>query len=328
MKVVIVLYHRFQLWNAPDWFAPRLKKDFPQLNVIHLRKYEGIEEALGDAEVAIAWSIRPQQLSAAHKLRWIHSPAAAVHQLLFPELIESDVTLTNAREVHGPVVAEHVIAQIFALAKKLPQAVRLQKKKIWGQESLWRDQPSPREVMGSTLGLVGLGSIGREVAKRAAALSMRVIAVREHPEKGTAPGVEHVYRSDQIDQLLQQSDYVVLAAPITALTASLMNAERLACMKTGSSLINVSRGSLVDESALVAALKRGRLASAALDVFSKEPLEAESPFWEMENVLVTPHSAAITGKLWERHYALISENMRRYLADKPLLSVVDKRAGY
>src|SRR5207302_458207 len=125
--------------------------------------------------VTISWSLRPEQFLAANKLCWIHSPAAAVHQLLFPELVNSDVVLTNAREVHGPVVAEHVMAQILALAKKLPQAIRLQPRHIWGQESMWTKKLPPREIAGATLTLVGLGSIGREVAKKASVLGMRVI---------------------------------------------------------------------------------------------------------------------------------------------------------
>src|SRR5437764_2974321 len=146
MKVLVVLYHRFELWNAPSWFTVRLKQDFPQLEIVHLATYDGIETYLPDAEIAITWSLRPEQFKLARKLRWIHSPAAAVHQLMFPELINSDVILTNAREVHGPVVAEHVMAQIFALAKKLPQAVRLQQQHIWGQEEMWTRKQPPREL--------------------------------------------------------------------------------------------------------------------------------------------------------------------------------------
>ena len=328
MKLVIVLYHRFELWNAPEWLVPRLEHDFPQLEITHLPRYEGVEEALRDAEIAITWSLRPEQFKAARRLRWIHAPAAAVHQLLFSELVESNVLLTNAREVHGPIVAEHVIAQIFALAKKFSQAVHLQASKIWGQEALWREKPPPSEVMGATLGLIGVGSIGREVAQRAAALGMRVIAVREHTGKGSPPGVERVYGPEDLDTLLSRSDYVVLAAPVTPATRQLINAERLKKMKPGSYLINVSRGPLVDEEALLLSLEQGRLGGAALDVFSKEPLPRESGLWDMKNVLVTPHTAAITAKLWERHYALIAENLRRYLAHEPLLALVDKRVGY
>src|SRR5437588_13126924 len=113
MKLLIVLHHRFELWNVPAWFAEKLRAEFPQVEVVHLNSYDGVEEQLRDAEIAITWSLRPEQFKAAPKLRWIHSPAAAVHQLIFPELVTSDVVLTNAREVHGPVVAEHVIALIF-----------------------------------------------------------------------------------------------------------------------------------------------------------------------------------------------------------------------
>ena len=328
MKLLIVLHHRFELWNAPPWLAQRLQQEFPQFEIVHLDTYEGVEAHLRDAEVAIAWSIRPEQFLAARKLRWIHSPAAAVHQLMFPELINSDVVLTNAREVHGPVVAEHVIAQIFALAKKLPQAVRFQQQRIWGQESMWTRKPAPREIAGATLGLIGLGSIGREVARRASALGMRIIAVREHAEKGTAELVEAVLPPAQLDEFLAQADYVVVAAPLTPSTRALINADRISRMKPAACLINVSRGPLVDEAALADALRTGQLAGAALDVFSQEPLPADSPLWNLENLLITPHTAAVTGRLWDRHYALIRENLRRYLAHEPLLAVVDKRKGY
>ena len=328
IKVLIVLYHRFELWNAPSWLPRRLRSEFPQIELTHLARYEGVEEAVRDAEVVIAWSLRPEQFQAAKCLRWIHSPAAAVHQLMFPELVKSEVVVTNARGVHGPVVAEHVLAQIFAMAKMLPLAVRLQQKHSWGQEALWRGRPRLREVAGATLGLVGLGSIGREVAQRAAALGMRVIAVREHPEKDRPANVAAVFGLAQLEDLLSESDYVVLAAPLTPETKGLMNAERLLRMKSGACLINVSRGPLIDDSALVSALQEKKIGGAALDVFTEEPLAADSPFWELENVLITPHTAAVTEKLWDRHYALIKENLRRYLAGEPLLAMVDKAKGY
>ncbi len=313
MKLVIVLSHRFDLWNAPDWLAERLRAEFPQLEIVHLKSYERAAEELRDAEIAIAWSIRPEQLKAAARLRWIHAPAAAVHQLMFPALVESDIVLTNARSVHGPVVAEHVMAQIFALARKIPDAVRLQQKHIWGQQILWDEKPGPREVAGATLGIVGLGSIGSEVAMRARALGMRVIAVRKHPEKGSGPA-DRVLSPAQIEDLLAESDYVVLAAPLTGQTSGLMNATRLGKMKPDACLINVSRGLLIDEAALADALRHRRLAGAALDVFPKEPLAPDSLLWDLQNLLITPHTAAVTGKIWQRHYTLIRENLCRYLA--------------
>ena len=179
MKLLIVLRHPFELWNPPDWVATRLRQDFPQVEVVHLKDYAGIDEQIRDAEIVIAWSLRPEQIKSARNLRWVHSTAAAVHQLIFPELVASDIVLTNARDVHGPVVAEHVIALVFALAKRIPQAIRLQQKHVWGQKLMWETLPHPREIAGATLGLVGLGSIGCAVATHAFALGMRVIAVRE-----------------------------------------------------------------------------------------------------------------------------------------------------
>jgi phosphoglycerate dehydrogenase-like enzyme len=328
MKVLIVLHHRFELWNAPPWLTSRLKQDFPQLEIAHLATYDGIETHLPDAEVAITWSLRPEQSTYARKLRWIHSPATGVHQLMFPELINSDVILTNAREIHGPVVAEHVIALIFALAKKLPDAVRFQCKHEWGQERMWHSRPRPREVSGTTLGLLGLGSIGREVATRAAALGMRVVAIREHPEKGGPPSVERVVAPGQIDLILAESDYVAVTAPLTARTRNLIDSARLGKMKPQACLINVSRGPLVDKEALVRALREGRIGGAALDVFEREPLPRDSELWDLNNLLVTPHTAGLTEKLWDRHYLLIYENLRRYLNHEPLLALVDKRKGY
>jgi phosphoglycerate dehydrogenase-like enzyme len=326
-KLLIFVHHPFDQWNAPAWFPKRLQQLFPQVNVVNLPDYKRVDEEIVDAEIAIAWSIRPEQIAAAKRLRWIHSPAAAVHQLIFPELVNSDIILTNAREVHGPVVAEHVIALIFALAKKIPDSVRLQEKHVWGQQILWDELPRVREVAAATLGVIGLGSIGRPVVKRAKALGMRVIAVREHPEKGSE-GADTVFGPPQIDEVFRQADYIVLAAPVTASTKAIANAERLALVKPDACLINVGRGQLVDEPALAAALREKRIGGAALDVFPKEPLAADSPLWDVQNLLITPHTAALTDKLWERHYTLFSENLRRYLSGQPLLAVVDKRKGY
>jgi phosphoglycerate dehydrogenase-like enzyme len=326
-KLLIFVHHPFDQWNAPDWFPTRLQREFPQVSVVSLPDYDHVDEEIVDAEIVVSWSIRPEQIASAKTLRWIHSPAAAVHQLMSPELVNSDIILTNAREVHGPVVAEHVIALIFALAKKIPGSVRLQEKHVWGQQILWDEPPRVREVAGATLGIVGLGSIGRAVVKSAKALGMRVIAVREHPEKGSE-GADAVFGAAQIDEVFRQADYIVLAAPVTPNTTAIANAERLSLMKPDACLINVGRGQLVDEPALAFALREKKIGGAALDVFPIEPLAADSPLWDVPNLLITPHTAALTDKLWERHYELFSENLRRYLAGQPLLAVVDKQRGY
>jgi phosphoglycerate dehydrogenase-like enzyme len=328
MKVLLLIHHRLDLWQVPTWFVTRLKAEFPQIEVVHLNSYDSAGEHLRDAEILFTISLRPQQFAVARQLRWIHAASAAVHQLLFPEIVQSDVVITNSREVHGPVVAEHVIALVFALARKIPQAAIMQRNRVWGQATIWNEGPRPREISGATLGLIGVGSIGRDVAKKASSLGMRVIAAREHVEKETPEGIVEVFASSQLDDFLSQADYVVLAAPLTPATQGLMNAARFAAMKADSYLINVGRGPQVEEAALVDALRKKRIAGAALDVFEREPLPPESPLWGLNNLLITPHTAGLTEKLWQRHYERFSENLRRYLAHQPLLFVVDKDKGY
>jgi phosphoglycerate dehydrogenase-like enzyme len=328
MKLLIVVHHRFELWRVPQWFSEKLTQEFPQLEIVHLDSYDGAEDHLRQSEIVFTISLRPDQLAAAINLRWIHAPTAAVHQFLFPELVNSNVLLTNSTEVHGPVVAEHVMALVFALAKKIPQAVRFQEKRVWAQEKMWNASPHQREVAGATLGLIGLGSIGLRVARMASALGMRVMAVREHVEKGTPEGVNAVFAPAALNDMLGQSDFVVIAAPLTPETRGLMNASRLAAMKPDAYLINVGRGPQVDEIALADALRNRRIAGAALDVFEQEPLPPDSRLWDLENLLITPHNGSITDKLWPRHYKLFSENLRRYLTHQPLLFPVDKRKGY
>jgi phosphoglycerate dehydrogenase-like enzyme len=328
MKLLIVVHHRFELWRVPAWFVSRLHDEFPQLEITHSESYEAVEQDLRDAEIIFTISLRPEQFALCRKLRWIHAPTAAVHQFLFPELIQSDVILTNSTEVHGPVVAEHVMALVFALAKKIPQAAALQQKHIWGKEKIWKEGAPPVEIAGATLGLVGVGSIGGRVARMASAVGMSVIAVREHVEKGKPEGVQAVFPPEQLDEVLRQSDFVVLAAPLIAATEKLISAERLSSMKSTAYLINVGRGPQVDEAALAEALRTRQIAGAALDVFEREPLPEDSPLWNLENLLITPHTAGVTNKLWYRHYQLFSGNLRRYLAGEPLQHAVDKRRGY
>jgi phosphoglycerate dehydrogenase-like enzyme len=197
-------------------------------------------------------------------------------------LVNSNIVVTNSREVHGPVVAEHVMALIFALAKKIPRTARLQQKHSWGQEVIWNEGPRRREIAGSTLGLTGVGSIGRRVAQMAAAVGMCVIAVREQVERGSPEGVQAVFAPSALDEMLKQCDFVVLAASLIAATHGLINADRLAVMKPGACLIHVGRGAQVDEAALVEALRTRRIAGAALDVFDGEPLPPESPMESRE----------------------------------------------
>ena len=327
VKVLLAIHHRFELWNAPDWLGARLRQSFPQHTFVQLNGLDRLAKEIADAEVLVGWQLRPEQFKAARRLRWIHATTAAVHQLMFPDLISSDVRVTNSTEVHGPVVAEHAIALLFALAKGFSSVVKFQEKRHWGQQDLWRSAMRPRELAGATLGVIGLGAIGRQSVRLAKALGMRVIAVREHPELG-GEGADLVLGPAQLHQMLAQAEYVLLAAPLTAKTEALFGDAAFAKMRADACFVNVSRGALVDEAALERALRARKIRAASLDVFQTEPLPADSRLWGLDNLLITPHSAALTEKLWERHLARISENLRRYQAGEALLGEVDKRRGY
>jgi phosphoglycerate dehydrogenase-like enzyme len=327
MKVVLFQQHKFELWNPPPWVLKELQERFPQLRVVHPGTPEDLSRELHDAEVAIGSTLPPLELARAGQLKWVHSPAAAVHQFMVPEFIASPARLTNGREVFGETVGEHVIALILALARQLPVCLRFQAQKVWGQQLLWNSNARPRTIAGATLGLVGLGAIGSAVARRAKALGMDVLAVRKHPEK-RAENVSALYSPQEISTLLSQSDFVVLAAPVTPESRRVIDASRLAQMKPTACLINVGRGALVVEVALAKALQEKQIAGAALDVFEEEPLPADSPLWALDNLLITPHCAGFIDNLWERHVEEISANLKRYLAGQPLVGLVDKTLGY
>src|SRR4051812_13708570 len=258
MKLLILAHHRFALWNAPTWFAERLRADFPQLEVTHLQTYDHIARELPTANIFLGWSLKPEQLALAKNLRWIHSPAAAVHALLSPELAATNIVVTNSSSVHGPVVAEHALAIMLALAKRIPQATRYQDQHIWSQQLLWDDTPRPRELAGSTVALIGYGAIGKKVAELAQAFGMKIIAVRQHPDRPATFSSGHsekpqsadeetaitVYGTEKLNEALAAADFVVLAAPLTPKTRHLLNADRIRRMKPTAYLINVARGPL------------------------------------------------------------------------------------
>lgn len=326
-KLVIVIKSNFSLWNPPRWFAPDLQAQFPQIRVVLLDSYRDLDREIVDAEILVSYSLRPSQLLAAKQLRWMHCHAAGVSQLMFPEMISSPVVLTNGSAVMAEPVAEHTVAMMLALAKRIPSALDYQQQGVWGQEQIYGQQPPPLDLSGATLGMVGLGAIGREVVKRVRAFGMRVVAVKRDASRG-GEVADRVLGPGGLHELLAESDYVVLAVPESAATMSLIGAAELACMKPTAYLINIARGTLVDETALVEALKQGRIAGAGLDVTAVEPLPAGSPLWTAPNLLLTPHLAAATERLWRRHYEVIAGNLARYLAGEPLLDLVDKSAGY
>jgi phosphoglycerate dehydrogenase-like enzyme len=297
------------------------------MRVVHLPNYDRLPAELGDTDIFVGYSLRAEQLKDAKKLKWIHSTAAGVKQLMYPELRESEILVTNPIGVFSVPMAEHTIGLLLALARNFPDSVRQQDRARWSQQELW-DQPQHlTELNGQVLLIVGYGSIGREVAKRAKAFDMRVWGVTRSGE-GDHTHVEKMIRAAKLHEVLPEADYVLIAAPETSETKHLIGAAQIAKVKRGARLINVGRGSLLDEAALVDALESGALGGAALDVAETEPLPAESPLWKTRNLFITPHTSAVSDRLWERETALLLELLERRFDGRELFNRVNFARGY
>ncbi|MGC1688233.1 MAG: D-2-hydroxyacid dehydrogenase [Candidatus Acidiferrales bacterium] len=326
-KLLICVAVPFNLWQPPQEFSLALKRRFPQMRVVHLPDYAGLAAELPDTDIFVGYSIRPKQFAFAKRLAWIHSTAAGIAQLLYPELRESGIIVTNASGVHSITIAEHVLGLMLSLARRFPDAFRYQYESKWAQQEIWNSAPRLRELRGAVLLLIGLGAVGKEVARLGRAIGMKTRAVTLSG-RGDDTLVEKIYPVANLDAALAESDFVVIAAPETPETHHLMNEARLAAMKPGSYLINVARGSLVDEPALIEALEQGRIASAALDVAEIEPLPPESPLWKCPNLFITPHLAGASEHLWERQTDLLIDNLERWFEGRELRNLVDLRLGY
>jgi phosphoglycerate dehydrogenase-like enzyme len=301
-KLAIGVWHSFfSEWNAKPVMEETLRQRWPQMNVVHVTDVQRLPAELADADIFVGSVLRPAQFSAAKKLKWVHSTSAGVGQLMYPELRNSGVVVTNASGIFSVPMAEHIIGLILALARNFPDTVRQQEKAIWSQQDLWDKPQHLAEVNGTLLLIVGYGSIGREVAKRAQALGMRVWGVTRSG-KGDATHAEKIVTSAELHNVLPQADYVLLCAPETSETNSLIGTQQLTQMKRGARIINVGRGSLLDEAALISALESGALGGAALDVAQTEPLPASSPLWHAPNLFITPHTSALSDRLWPRAF--------------------------
>jgi phosphoglycerate dehydrogenase-like enzyme len=264
--------------------------------------------------------VTPEFVAAAPRLQWIQMASAGVERAMFPALAERPITLTNAAGVYGIPIAEHTLAMMLALSRRLPELILAQQRHEW-------ESADAGELFDSTVVVVGLGGIGREVARRCRCLGMRVLATRMHPTNPD-PDADRVAGADALPGLLPEADWLILCAPATSASRHMIGATELAAMKPSARLINIARGSLVDQPALAAALQSGALAGAGLDVFETEPLPADSPLWDMPNVIVSPHTSGASPRSLERTLRLFLENLRRYLAGEPLENVVDKSEGY
>lgn len=315
------------VWNLPEAQVAALAREFPDVRFEDPGSREECEALLPAADVVLGFALRPHNFARGGRVRWVHSTAAGVGPLLFPELVESRVVVTNARGVHARAMAEHVLGLMLAFTRRLHVSRDLQLARRWAQADLVSAVPTFGELHGATLGLVGFGRIGQAVGAAARAFGMHVLAVRRHPAADPAPAHEQ-WGPDRLGELLERSDWLVLAAPHTRETERLLGPAEFARLKDGARLVNIARGALVDEAALVAALGSGRLAGAALDVAAEEPLPPRSPLWTLPEVILTPHTSGVGPRLWDRVREQFAGNLRRFLAGEPLENVVDKRSGY
>ena len=326
-KLVICVWHPFTFWRPQPVMPQTIRARWPDMRVLHLPDYDHLPEELPDTDIFVGYSLRAEQLTHAKKLKWIHSTAAGVAQLMYPELRDSGIVVTNPSGVFSPPMAEHTMGLLLALARNFPDSTRHQDRSHWGQQDIWDKPQHLTELSGQVLLIVGFGSIGRELAKRARAFDMRVWGVTRSGQ-GDTTYAEKILPVSQLEEALAYADYVVIAAPETNETRHLIGIAQIARMKPGARLINVGRGSLLDESALIHALEAGALSGAALDVTSVEPLPPESPLWRAPNLFITPHTSAVSDRLWHRETALLIDLLERWFDGREMFNQVDFARGY
>jgi phosphoglycerate dehydrogenase-like enzyme len=318
----------------------RIQAAAPGSRIVNL-SVEGLADGpVDDVEVLLrGWLVAEafdRLLSRAPHLTWVHSATSGVERALTPAALARDVLVTNARGVFSRPIAEHVLLMILAVSRHLPELIELQRERTW--------QPlEGRELRELTIGIVGYGSLGRAVASLASAFGARVIAMRRRPSAAEdvraagdddaetfpfEPRLDRVVGPEGLHDLLAESDIVVLAAPLTAETEGMIDEAAVAAMKRDAWLINVARGRLIDDTALIRALRDHRIGGAALDAFRDEPLPPASPYWDMPNVILTPHTAWSSARVLDRSIDLFCDNLTRFSRGEPLRNVVDPTAGY
>ncbi len=326
-KLTICVWHPFTEWRPPASFAEAIRQRWPSMRVVHLPDYDRLPQDLPDTDIFVGYSLRAKQLLDAKKLKWIHSTAAGVAQLMYPELRDSGVLVTNPSGIFSIPMAEHTMGLLLALARNFPDSVRYQDQSKWSQQELWDQSQHLTELNGKLLLILGYGSIGHQLARRAKAFEMRVWGV-SRSGKGDSTLAEKIVPATQLHELLPHADYLVISAPETPETKHLIGAPELALLQPTARLVNVARGSVLDQPALIAALQQKKLAGAALDVADTEPLPADHPLWKAPNLLITPHTSAISDRLWPRETALILDLLERWFDGRELFNQVDLHRGY
>ncbi len=325
MRIVVAIYEP-SFWTLPDDEVRRLAALLPDDEIVHVRSAGEQRAALADADVLFGTRLTVDDFAGAAKLRWVHSSAVGIGGMLFPSFVASPVLLTNSRGLHAEPIAEHAIALLLALRRSIHVAVRRQVEHAWAQDEIYRRPSGP--LTNVSLLVVGLGEIGSRIAELALRLGMNVSAVRKRVGEPAPHGLAKVRPAEQMCDALAEADAVILAAPHTNSAKHMIGEAEIASMKRGSLLINVSRGKLIDDVALVAAMRDGQIGGAALDAFEREPLPADHVFWDLPNLLITPHTAAFGQDYWRPAVDLFVENLRQFRSRGSLTNVVDKSRGY
>jgi D-2-hydroxyacid dehydrogenase (NADP+) len=327
MKVLISIQQPVKQWQIPADGVETLRRRFPHIQFLHATTPDERAEGLPVCEAVYTWILNDQELAQAPKLRWIHTSAVAVETLCLPELFARGIAVSNTRGVQAVPIAEHVMAVTLALAKQIPFVIEHQQQARWAQNEFVGER-LPWLLKGRTLGMIGVGTIGSEIAKRAEAFGMRVIALRRRPAYGTIGHVDRVYGKEELAEFLGQCHVLVICAPLTPDTHSMMGAIQFAQLPKGAVVVNVGRAKIIDTEALMAALQNGHLGGASLDVFPQEPLPKEHPLWRTQNVILTPHTSGFRQGHWDEVIDLFGDNLDRFLKGEPLKFRVEPDLGY
>jgi D-2-hydroxyacid dehydrogenase (NADP+) len=327
MNVLVFTVWPVEFWRVPSAQVQRLRQRFPGTSFTHVVSDAEAMAAIAVADVALASRLSPEMVEHALRLRWVHSTAAAVGILPLQALAARHIAVTNSRGIQAAPMAEHVMGGLLLLSRRFNLMLEAQRERRWIQNQL-ANETWPWSLAGRKMTILGFGTIGQEVARRAHAFGMRVTGIRRRPDQPVPAYVDQIVGVAQLDDALREADVLVISAPFVHETDRLIRAEHLALMNRGAILINVARGKIVDEAALLSALESGQLHGAMLDVFEREPLDPSSPLWTLPNVIISPHSSGVRPDHWDEVIDLFGENLHRFQSGEPLLNQVDCTAGY
>lgn len=314
-------------FGLPDVFLDTIRQTCGDVETVRSKDKQDAVRLVEDADVLLAGYFSSELFKAAKKLKWIQAFSAGVERFLIPEVVTGGVILTNAGGVFSVPVAEHAIALMLCLNRKLNVFVANQAERVWLSEES-ELMVGADELNGKTVGIVGLGRIGLEIAARAKCFGMRVIGLKKRVSGSRSEYVDELVSSEKLLDVLGRCDFVVLQTPLTKETEKMFGEQQLRSMKKTAYLINTGRGKLVQEDKLILALQEGWIAGAGLDTFAVEPLPADSPLWMMKNVVITPHVGGYSPRDFERLMGVFCENLKRFTSGEKLVNVVDKARGY